>query len=339
MIAAAVLVIGLIGWKIVSGRTTADVRQTGALVKIEPPHNETVYYDLKFNGDVIPVQQATIYSRVSGNLDRVHVNIGDYVHEGQLLALIDTTELYLQVQQTAASFENARLAHERNIDLVKENLIAKQDVDNSEAAMKVAKANYETAEKHMEYARITAPFSGYITKRYFDPGVNITANNATLFTLMSLEAMKIIINVLEKDVPHIATGKSVEITVDAYPGKKFEGFITRISQEVDLSTRTMAVEVDIPNKEHVLKPGMFASARIVIDQHEGAITVPTYALLKDDKGPYVYVTDGTKARRISITLGIEQQSRTEILTGLTGKEQLITTGQQFVRDGGSVTVQ
>ncbi|MFI5252146.1 MAG: efflux RND transporter periplasmic adaptor subunit [Bacteroidota bacterium] len=335
-----VILLGLVGWKIISGRIVTDPRRNISLVKVDAPGKQTVHYQLQFNGDVIPVQQANVFSRVTGNLDRVYVNIGDYVSENQILALIDTTELALQVQQTGASYVNAKLTYERNVELEKENLVAKQDVDNAEAAMKVAKANYETAETHLEYAHITAPFSGFITKRYLDPGVNLVANNSTLFTLMSLEEMKIIINVLEKDIPQIATGKSVDIEVDAYPGRKFEGKITRISEAVDLSTRTMAVEVDIQNREHLLKPGMFASATIVISDHPNAITVPTYALQKDDKGYFVYtVGDSLKAHRITVTIGIEQNNKTEILTGLTGNERLITTGQQFVRDGGQVTIQ
>jgi membrane fusion protein (multidrug efflux system) len=270
----------------------------------------------------------------------VYVNIGDFVRENQMLALIDTTELALQVQQTGASYVNAKLTYDRNVELLKENLVAKQDVDNSDAALKVAMANYQTAETHLQYARITAPFSGYITKRYLDPGANVTANNATLFTLMSLEAMKIVVNILEKDIPQITTGKNVDVEVDAYPDKKFKGKITRISEAVDLSTRTMAVEIDIANKDHLLKPGMFASVTIVINERSNSITVPTYALQKDDKGYFVYVVgDSLKARRIPVKIGIEQNNQTEILSGLTGNEKLITTGQQFVRDGGQVTVQ
>jgi RND family efflux transporter MFP subunit len=337
---AILLLIGVVGWRISSGRANTDPRKNMSLVKVESPAKQTVRYQLQFNGDVIPIQQANVFSKVSGNLDKVYVNIGDFVRENQMLALIDTTELALQVQQTSASYVNAKLTYERNVELLKENLVAKQDVDNSDAALKVAKANYETAETHLRYARITAPFSGYITKRYLDPGANVTANNATLFTLMSLDAMKIVINVLEKDIPQITTGKNVDIEVDAYPDKKFQGTITRVSEAVDLATRTMAVEIDITNKDHLLKPGMFASAAIVINEHPNAITVPTYALQKDDKGYFVYIVgDSLKAHRVPVKIGIEQNNQTEILSGLTGSEKLISTGQQFVRDGGQVTIQ
>lgn len=340
LICSAIVVLGLVGWRISSTRVSTDPRKNIALVKVESPARQTVSYELRFSGDVVPIQQANVFSKVNGNLERVYVNIGDFVREDQILALIDTTELALQVNQTQAQYEDAKRNHERNIELVKENLIAHQDVDNSEAAMKVAQANYQTTKTHLQYAKITAPFSGYITKRFLDPGANVTANNATLFTLMGLAAMKIVINVLEKDVPQITSGKSVDIEVDAYPHKKFEGRITRISEAVDLSTRTMAVEVDIPNRDRLLKPGMFASAAIVIKEHLNAITVPTYALQKDDKGFFVYTLgDSMKARRLPVIIGIEQNSQTEILSGLTGSERIITTGQQFVRDGGQVSIQ
>lgn len=340
LIPILVVAIAFIAWRVASSKANVDARKLNvALVKVEPPKRETVLYQLTFSGDVLPVQQANIFSRVSGNLDRVHVNIGDYVRDNQLLALIDTTELAQIYEQTLATYENARSTYERNQQLAGENLIAKQDLDNAATASKVAKENYDAAATRLGYARITAPFAGFITKRYLDPGANVTSNNSTLFTLMSLEQMKVIINVLEADIPKVTVGTKVSITVDAYPAKQFEGTVTRISQAVDMATRTMATEIDIPNSGHLLKPGMFATVTLIIEQHPNAITVPTYALLKDDKGVFVYVTDGQTARRKPVKPGIEQNARTEILAGLTGDEQVITTGQQFTRDGGPVKVQ
>src|SRR2546422_1292876 len=106
-----------------------------------------------------------------------------------------------------------------------------------------------------------------------------------------------------------------------------------------LSTRTMAVQIDIPNRDHLLKPGMFASVTLVVNVHPDAMTVPTPAILKDDKGFFVYAVNGNSAHRKQLTPGIEQSGRTEILAGLDGSETIITTGQQFVKDGAPVTLQ
>ena len=335
------LLAAVAAWKIIRASFSADARRpTIPIVQIEQPRRESVLYQLKFNGDVLAIQQASIFSKVSGNLERIYADMGQFVWSNQLLALIDTTELFQQYQQDAATYQNAKLNYERTKELAQQNLVAKQDLDNAESTMKVDRAKAEASKTHLNYAHITAPFSGYVTKRFLDPGANVTPNNATLFTLMDIDRMKIIINAQEKDIPSLTIGKRAIVTVDAFPGKQFTGAITRLSQAIELSTRTMAVEIDIPNNDRLLKPGMFASVTIIIDEHKDALTVPTQALLKDDRGNFVYTVSADNiAHRNEIKLGIEQNNRTEILGGLETPDRIITTGQQFVKDVGQVTIQ
>ncbi len=335
--AAALVVLAVL---IVSRGSSSDTRRTTVpIVQIEEPKEETVVEKLKFNGDVLPIQQANIYSKVSGNLERLYVDIGMAVANNALLALIDTTELFQQYQQASATYENARLNEERNRELLAQNLIARQDFDNAEAALKIAKAGWDNAQTKLDYAHIRAPFAGVITKRFLDQGANITANSSSLFTLMDMNAMKLTIDVPEKNIPLIAKGKKALVTVDAYPGRVFEGRVSRLSQAVDLSTRTMEAQVDIPNPERLLKPGMFAHVALIITEQPKSITIPTTAVLLDDRGSYVYVTDNGAAHRTPVTTGIEHEGRIQVLKGLSLSARVITVGQQFVRDGGPVNVQ
>jgi RND family efflux transporter MFP subunit len=334
------IIVAVVVFKIITAGSSADQRrQMAPIVKVETPHRETVVNSLRFTGDVLPVQQANIFSKVSGNLERIYTDIGTYVQKGQMLALIDTTELFQQYQQNAATYENAKISYERNKELSSQNLIAKQDLDNAEAAMKVASANFEAARIHLEYAKITAPFAGFITKRFLDAGALVNSNNSTLFTLMDLGAMKVMVDVLEKDIPLVKIGKKASITVDAFAGKEFYGSVARISGAVDLSTRTMAVEIDIPNNERLLKPGMYATVVLFVDEQKNAVVVPTQAIMRDDKGSFVFTVQEKIAHRISVQAGAEQNGRTEIISGLAGNENIITTGQQFVKDGGQVIIQ
>jgi RND family efflux transporter MFP subunit len=338
--AIAVIFIVLVAMRIRSSSSSSETRRLNApLVRLEQPQRQTVRYELEFQGDVLPIQQANIFSKVGGNLDRVYVDMGTFVHQNQLLALIDTIELYQTYQQTAATYENAKLNYERTKELSEQNLVAKQDLDNAEAQMKVARANFETAQTHLEYARITAPFTGYITKRFLDPGALVNQNNSTLFTLMDLNAMKIIINVLEKDIPLVSIGTKAIVTVDAFPDKEFYGTVARLSNALDLSTRTMAVEIDIPNENRFLKPGMYANVDLVVQNHANALTVPTQAVLKDGRGNYVFTIRNGTAVRKDVSIGLEQSSRTEILSGIADADSIIVTGQQFVKDGARVNVQ
>ncbi len=326
--------------RILSSNAGVDTRRANApIVKVERPARETVTYSLNFTGDVVAIQQATIISKVSGNLDHIYADIGTRVARDQMLALIDTTELHQQYQQAAATYQNALSTQQRTKELFEQNLVAKQDLDNADAAMKVSRAGFEAAATHLAYARITAPFAGFITRRYLDPGALVNPGSTPLFILMDLDMMKIMINVLEKNIPEVTEGKKAIVTVDAFPGRQFNGSVTRYADAVDPSTRTMAVEIDIPNKDHDLKPGMFANVVLIVTEHPNAITLPTQAILSDDKGTYVLSAVDNVARRLPVKAGEDRNGRTEIFSGLTGDEMIITTGQQFTKDGGVVSVQ
>lgn len=317
-----------------------DTRRQGpTLVKVELPKRQAIVQSLELGGDVLPIQQAQVFAKVSGNLESVKVNIGDYVRAYQLLAVIDTTELAQQYSQAAATYHNTMSTFERTKTLLDQNLAAKADFDDAKTAMQVAKSNFDAAQTRLSYAQITAPFSGYITQRYLDQGALVTSSNSTLFTLMDIEQVKVIVNVLEKDVPSVNDKTQATISVDAYPGRRFSGRVSRLSEALDLNTRTMPVEIDIPNTDHALKSGMFASVSLIIGQRADALTVPTQALLKDTRGTFVYVALQGSAHRKPVTVGTEQQSRTEIPSGLDAQDSVITTGQQFVKDGGAVIAQ
>jgi len=338
--AGVALLFLVVAWKIASSGGSADARRAAAvIVQTERPRLDTVYVKLNYNADVLPIQQANIYAKINGNLERMYVDIGQHVTEGQLLALIDTLELSQLAQQAEATYENALRNYERAKDLAEKQLIAKQELDNTIATLKVAKANYDAAWTRLRYAHITAPFSGYITKRLVDAGVNLKSNDIALLTLMNTDKMKIYVSVLEKDIPLITRGKRGIVTVDAYPGRQFYGVVTKLSEAVDLSTRTMAAQIDVENPGHFLKPGMFASVTVLVDERAGALTIPVQSVGKDENGRFIYAIQGAVARRKGVTTGVEQNSRIEILSGVSLSDSIVTTGAQFVKDGASVTIQ
>jgi RND family efflux transporter MFP subunit len=335
-------VVGIILLKATKQSAMAKTQQTMPVptVKISTPRIETITATLQYTGNMMPIQQAGVYSKVSGNLEKVYVNIGDKVKQGQLLALIDTTLLVQLSNQTSATFNNAKLQYDRAKDLFSQNLGSKQDVDNSEAAMLVAKANAENAATQLSYARITAPFSGTITQRFLDAGAVVTTGNATLFTLMDLDSMRVFVNVLEKDIPSVSEGKQADITVDAYPDRHFTGNVARSGGAVDPATRTLTVEIDVANRDHALMSGMFSNVTMILNKHENTITVPKETVLGDSTSKWVFVvTESKTAHRVPVKTGAEQNNVLEILSGLSGQEKLIVVGQQFVKDGGPVNLQ
>lgn len=308
-------------------------------------------------GDILPVQQANIYSKVSGNIEKIFVDIGDRVKQNQVLALVDTT-IYTQnakqakanYMQAIANYNNAKLNFERNKKLLEQKLISQQDFDNAKVSLDVAQAQkeatdavYNNAVVQLNYCKITAPFSGTITKRMFDPGAYLTASansqGSTVFTLMDIDRLKVNVNIPERSVPYLNNVKEVIVKADALPNQEFKGKINKISEAVDLSTRTMAVEVGIENVSHLLKPGMFATAEFILEKKQGTELIPNNVVLNDEKGNYVFVLNpDTTVSRKYVNVGIKMDSMFEILSGVNPNDKIVVVGQTLVRDNSKVKI-
>jgi len=321
-------------------------------VELSSPSRETIIKKLSFTGDILAVQQANIYSRVAGNIKKIYVDIGSYVRTGQLLAEIDNSIYYQNVKQTEglykqakATYENKKIEYERNLDLFDKNLVSQSDVDNSktgvqvsQAQMESALANYSNAQTQLSYCEIRAPFSGYITKKFLDPGTFVVVGgnnpNSILFVLSDIDNLKVMVNVQDKDIPLLSKVESAVIKTDAYPEEEFPGKLKAESQALDLSTRTMPTEVDIINHKQMLKPGMFASIDLILKRADSVLTLPLQCVLKDRKGDYVYmVNEDSIAYKKYVQLGIQENNTFEIANGLTDSDKVIITGQDLVKEG------
>ncbi len=308
-------------------------------------------------GNILPVQQANIYSRVNGNIERIYVDIGSYVGKGTLLALIDTSiytqnkkQAYAALLQARANLENTKLNYERNKSLNEQDLNAKQDVDNSKTAYDVANAqvqaalaNYNNSATQLGYCRITAPFSGYITKRLLDAGAYVTSSpnspGSTLFTLMDINRLKVSVYLPEKDIPLLDSVQDIQITADALPGKVFSGRVSKTGESVDLNTRTMEIEIEIENPKKILKPGMYATITIILDKKDNADILPNYVVLNDQDGDYVYVVgpDDIAAKKY-VKTGISHNNNYEILSGLDDNDRIVFDGQTLIKNGSKVNI-
>ncbi|HVN49315.1 MAG TPA: efflux RND transporter periplasmic adaptor subunit [Bacteroidota bacterium] len=341
----SIVVLGLIVLGVVIYRGTVAAkaidarRQMMPIVKVEKVARKDLPIRLQLNADVLAIRQATLIAKVGGTLERNLVDMGSFVKTNDILAVIDSTELYQTYQQTQATYIDAKLVYGRTKQLTERQLASQQDIDNAEAAMLVAKANFDAAKTKLSYAMVIAPFAGCISKRFLDPGAVVTPSATSLFTIVALDSVLINVSIPEKDVETIYHVKKASITLDALPGQVFEGAITRFSNALDVSNRTMAVQICIPNRSHILKPGMFATVTMIEAVHSQVIAVPTNILVKDADGMCVFVVQDGKAKRLPVQTGVEVDSQTEILSGLSGTESIIVTGQQTVRNGASVLVQ
>src|SRR5262245_695266 len=160
-----------------------------------------------------------------------------------------------------------------------------------------------------------------------------------ILTLHEIQTVRILVEVVEKDVPLVQVGQKAEVRAEAYPDRVFEGSVTRIVQALNRATRTMTVEVDLPNKERLLKGGMFARVEVLVGKHTNALQIPIDAVSRLEDAQYVYVVKDGIAERIPVEIGLRDENRVEITKGLAGGEQVIVSGKDLVHDGTPVQVQ
>lgn len=321
-------------------------------VDITYPERGDIADQLSFSGDILAVQQTNIYSRVTGNIQKIYVDIGDFVGSGKLLAQIDPSIFIQSVKQTEgllnqskANLENNKVNYERTKLLFDKGLAPQGDLDNAstlvkvtEAQVQTAQANYENARLQLSYCNITAPFSGYITKRFLDQGSLVSSGTSnSIFILSNISKLKILVSVLEKDIPKLEDVEDVNIKTDAYPNKQFPAKFRKMSQSVDLSTRTMPVEVDIDNNDNLLKPGMFARVDLILDIHHNAMKVPEQCVIKDENGNFVYiVNEENMTVKKYVQTGLQGENKIEIISGLSDNDKVVSVGQELIKENTKV---
>jgi membrane fusion protein (multidrug efflux system) len=338
------------------------------------PLKEDLDIRLSYTADISPNQVVNLFSRVDGYVAKLYVDKGDFVQAGQLLMEIDHTD-YLhavnqakanlaagnaKVAQQEAALRNARLTLDRMQALIKDQFISQQDLDNAQVNFDAAVAALESlhaqvkqmevalaqADTNLAYSYIRAPFAGYIAERNLDTGAYVTGAasststmSRSMLSLHDIGRIRVLIEVVEKDIPSIQIGQKAELRAEAYPDHVFEGRVTRIVQALNRETRTMTVEIDLPNKDRRLKGGMFARVEVMVGTRRQAVQIPIDAVSRLEDTQYVFVVRDGKAQRVPVEMGARHDNRVEITKGLTGDETVIVSGKDLVHDGTPVQTQ
>jgi membrane fusion protein (multidrug efflux system) len=297
--------------------------------------------------NVLPYQQATLYAKVAGYAKTINVDKGDAVQAGALLADIEVPELIADRARYKAELEVADLDYKRTSDAQKKapDLVIPLTVDTAKSKYDIAKANLERTETLLGFAKITAPFSGIITRRFVDPGAFIpaatsgsTAQSAALFTLMDFTKVRVQAAVPEMEVPLIKAGLTVKVTVEELPLAKIEGTLTRFSHALDEATKTMLAEIELPNPDGNLRPGMYATVRITVERKPEATVLPVEAFLVEKTRSSVFTVTDNKAKRVTVKTGFNDNGMVEILEGVKPGDAVVQIGKQSIADGQSVKI-
>ncbi|ALA58915.1 efflux RND transporter periplasmic adaptor subunit [Nitrospira moscoviensis] len=312
-------------------------------VQVVKPQRRDIAETLSLPANISPWAQATLYAKVSGYLTAMKADKGDRVTKGQLLAVIDAPEIKEQYEQAEAQYEIKRVTARRLSNVWKENadVIAKQDVDVAEAEAKAAKHLADTRRTMLGYTKVYAPFSGVITARFADPGaliqsaINSATQTAPLYTIMDLDRVRVYASVPQEAAAYAKPGTPVVLHLKDAPDKDVRAAVTRTTASIDPATRTLLVEIDLPNQEDRFQPGMFVNVKIFLQHHPNALTLPGSAVVPAaaGQGASVLVVENQAVRRVPIKTGLDDGVAVEIVEGLTGREDVVVVGKAGLADG------
>ena len=332
-------------------------------------------------GTLIGAATVEAVPKVNGRLQEVNVRLGDPVRRGQAIAKVEDREIREQVNQAEAAFKvsdatirqreaDLKLAQtnlDRNKSLLERQLLPRQTYDDTEARYQAAVAQLDLARAQHSQAKarldelqinlantvISSPVDGFIGKRYLDPGAAVSPN-APVASVVDIRTVRMVANVVEKDVRRLTVGMQAQVQVDAFPGEKFVGRVSRLAPVFDPQTRTAEMEIEVPNQSYRLKPGMYARVELTLDSRPNALTLPRAAIVELEGKTGIFVASGPApasnaaqspggapaltARFVPVVLGIREEEKVEVTAGVTEGMRVITTGALALKDGDRIVM-
>ncbi|MHC4714079.1 MAG: efflux RND transporter periplasmic adaptor subunit [Planctomycetota bacterium] len=345
----------------------------GAIVAVEVAavSSQSIRDLALFSGSLFPKSYITVAPKVAGRLERLMVDIGDAVNSGDLIAVIDDDEYTQQVEQARAELkvaeanvqeaESSLEAEKREFDRVtalREKKIASESefdtararYEAQEARHKVAlaqvtqrEAALKAAEVRLSYTKITVAWEDsasdcFVGERFADEGAMLRANDP-IVSLIDISSLTAVVHVIERDYSKIGVGQKASLTTDAFPDLVVEGTIVRVAPLLKESSRQARIEIEVDNRDRLLKPGMFIIAQVEFERHENATVVPVEALARRDGIAGVFTADLAEetAHFVPVEIGIRGERVAEILKPpLSG--YVVTLGQHLLSDGAAINV-
>jgi RND family efflux transporter MFP subunit len=340
-------------------------------VEVAAIHRGTLSLHRTFSGTIEPQAQLTVAPKVSGRILRLQVDVSERVTRGQVVAQLEDDEFkqaVVEAEARRAVAEANRVEAQSRLEIAQRQLVrakalheqgiaSDSDLDSaqaeflaSQAAIKVAEANLKREEAalaaaniRLGYTRIQANWEQgdnerTVAERYADEGDTVAANTP-LFNIVELDPVIAVIQVTEKDYPRIAIGQQAGLRSDAFPGRAFIGTVSLIAPIFRESSRQARVELNVPNPDHLLKPGMFSRCTLELDRVEEATSVPEMAITRRNNrtGVFLVVEDGTSVKWIEVKPGLQDGIRVQLVdSDLSGR--VVTLGQQLIEDGAAIYI-
>ncbi len=332
-------------------------RETVPAVAVVYPLAEKPDEDLVLPGSLLAYVESPIYARTNGYLVRWYRDIGSHVTKGELLAKIDTPEVDQELDQARAArlqmlaqMDIAKITTDRWDNLRKTDSVSAQEADQYASGYKQSKANLAAAEANVRrleqlegFKNVYAPFTGVLTRRDVDPGALINAGSGTvgteLFRLAQIDPLRVYTSVPQTYAPYIKVGAKTAVTLQEFPGEKFFGKVVRTAEAIDLPTRSLLTEVDVPNKDGRLLPGSLGEVHFAVGTGVNKVTIPVNAMLFRAQGAQVAVIGpGGKVELRQINIGRDYGTTLEILGGVSTTDQVVINPADSLEQGQQVNV-
>jgi RND family efflux transporter MFP subunit len=355
---AALLASGI--WSRIKARTALNAETVQAAlpaVSVVSPKQTAPADEIILPGNVQPFITSPIYSRTNGYLEKWYFDIGAHVKKGQLLAVIQTPEIDQQLQQARsnlltaqANLELASVTKIRYQGLLKSNAVSQQDVDNAVGTYNANKSIVEADKAAVEqysalasFEKIYAPFDGVITARNTDIGDLINSGSGTgvktdLFHIAQPGKLRVYVNVPEEYSQGIKTGMTADLTLAEFPGRTFQGKLVRTADAINVTTRTLLIEIDVDNPTSTLLTGSYAEVHLAIPTQAATLLLPVNTLIFRSEGLHVGVVKDGKVVLTAVTPGHDFGNEIEIVSGLTASDQVIVNPPDSIVSGQAVQI-
>ncbi len=348
VLAAAVYLLG-VRPRLQAGSDLAARQAQVPTVAVSVARRAKASSDLWLPGSLRAYVDASIHARTSGYLAKCLVDIGDRVKAGQALAIIDSPEVDQQLnqaravlEQARANLELARVTAERWKFLGKENAVSQQDLDQKAADLAVRQADVDAAKADVErfeqlkgFETVTAPFDGVIAARGVDVGTLITAGSGPeMFRLEQSQVLRANLTVPQTYVPDIRVGLPVDLEVAEYPKEHFTGAVARFAGALDAASRSLQVEIEVPNPDGRLLAGMFCELRLHLTPSNPPLLIPSNDAILRSGGPFVAVVTAQKRVHMQkVRLGRDYGTRVEVLDGLAEGSPIVDNPSDALVEG------
>lgn len=345
------------------GFTTQEVEEIGALVEVEPVRRGELLRSLELTGSVAAGKSIKMVPDMPGKVKSLPVQVGDEVKKGQVLARLDIDMAVLQRDQAGAAVRLAELAMSqaetefgRAERLHQSGSLTEQQFDQARTGLEMAQQQLAQASaaaglaaRQISGSELRAPFAGVVTSvgceegEYFNTmGMSMSGGGPVLVGLVNLDTIRIDLQVSDRDVARLEDGMKVQIDVDAVadqlPGGGLQGTVTSVGLAADPVSRTFPVRVEADNPERLVRAGMHARVRVVLERHDEVLSVSSDSVRNLDGQEYVMVAVDDHAKKINVQTGLEGDDGIEIVSGLTGDERVIVEGNFGLPDNALIEV-